>query len=436
MLARTFIRQRRRVALSTRVKSTVTQPFEASSSSVSQATSLEVEDDSVQLTGQGYLPVTNKLEIVNTLDLEKWPVYRILGKDGKLLGDSQVPADLDQVKITEMYKGMVRVQAMDDIFYNAQRQGRISFYMQNSGEEGTHIGSAAALSSEDVILAQYRELGVLLWRGFSLQQAADQCFSNEKDLGKGRQMPVHYGSAELNFQTISSPLATQLPQASGVAYALKLSKKNAVAVCYFGEGAASEGDFHAAVNFASTLDAPAIFFCRNNGYAISTPVKDQFRGDGIVSRAVGYGVHAIRVDGNDIFAVYEAVKEARSVALRESRPVLIEAMSYRMGHHSTSDDSTRYRSLSEIEHWHDNLDPLKRLQSFMTERGWWDDEQEQNLRDELRVAVMEALTTAEKRPKSGFVELFQDVYKDMPPNLIKQRKELVEHMKKYPEEYK
>lgn len=436
MLARTFIKQSRRVALSNRVKSTVTQPFEASSSSVSQATSLEVEDDSVQLTGQGYLPVTNKLEIVNTLDLEKWPVYRILGKDGKLLGDSQVPADLDQVKITEMYKGMVRVQAMDDIFYNAQRQGRISFYMQNSGEEGTHIGSAAALSSEDVILAQYRELGVLLWRGFSLQQAADQCFSNEKDLGKGRQMPVHYGSAELNFQTISSPLATQLPQASGVAYALKLSKKNAVAVCYFGEGAASEGDFHAAVNFASTLDAPAIFFCRNNGYAISTPVKDQFRGDGIVSRAVGYGVHAIRVDGNDIFAVYEAVKEARSVALRESRPVLIEAMSYRMGHHSTSDDSTRYRSLSEIEHWHDNLDPLKRLQSFMTERGWWDDEQEQNLRDELRVAVMEALTTAEKRPKSGFVELFQDVYKDMPPNLIKQRKELVEHMKKYPEEYK
>ena len=418
------------------MKSTVTQPFESSSSVTQATTSLEVEDDSVQLTGQGYLPVTNKLEIVNTLDFEKWPVYRILGKDGKLLGDSQVPADLDQAKITQMYESMVSVQAMDDIFYNAQRQGRISFYMQNSGEEGAHVGSAAALSSEDVILAQYRELGVLLWRGFSLQQAADQCFSNEKDLGKGKQMPVHYGSSALNFHTISSPLATQLPQASGVAYALKMSKKDAVAMCYFGEGAASEGDFHAAVNFASTLDAPALFFCRNNGYAISTPVKDQFRGDGIASRAVGYGIHAIRVDGNDIFAVYEAVKEARAVALRESRPVLIEAMSYRRGHHSTSDDSTRYRSLAEIEHWHDNLDPVTRLRTFMEGNGWWDGEKEQNLRDELRVAVMEALTTAEKRPKSNYTELFQDVYKDMPPNLIKQRKELVEHMKKYPDEYK
>ena len=420
-----------------RVKSTVTAPSEAASSSSSSTTLAdEIENDDVQLTGQGLLPVTNKLEIVNTQDLDKWPVYRILGREGKLLGDAKVPEGLDQDKITSMYKAMVRVQAMDDIFYNAQRQGRISFYMQNSGEEGIQTGSAAALTNDDVILAQYRELGVLLWRGFSLQQAADQCFSNEKDLGKGRQMPVHYGSKELNFQTISSPLATQLPQASGVAYALKMSKKDAVAVTYFGEGAASEGDFHAAVNIASTLDAPAIFFCRNNGYAISTPVKDQFRGDGIVSRAAGYGVHAIRVDGNDIFAVYEAVKEAKAVALRESRPVLIEAMSYRRGHHSTSDDSTRYRSLSEIEHWQQHLDPVTRLRSFMTERGWWSEDEETSLRDEERLLVLDALTTAENRPKGSYVELFQDVYKDMPPNLIKQRKELIDHMQKYPDHYK
>lgn len=123
-------------------------------------------------------------------------------------------------------------------------------------------------STLDVIFAQYRELGVFLWRGFTLQQAADQCFSNEADLGKGRQMPVHYGSLALNIQTISSPLATQMPQAVGAAYSLKRKHLDAVAVCYFGEGAASEGDFHAALNFASTLDAPIIFFCRNNGYAI------------------------------------------------------------------------------------------------------------------------------------------------------------------------
>ncbi len=146
-----------------------------------------------------------------------------------------------------------------------------------------------------------------------------------------------------------------------------LRGKESISMCYFGEGAASEGDFHAALNFASTLEAPMIFFCRNNGYAISTPTKDQFRGDGIISRAAGYGMHAIRVDGNDIFAVHQVVKEARKMALEQNRPVLIEAMSYRRGHHSTSDDSTRYRSLSEIKHWHDNLCPVKRLR-YLNER--------------------------------------------------------------------
>ena len=185
-------------------------------------------------------------------------------------------------------------------------------------------GSASALSPSDIIFAQYREVGVLLWRGFTVQQCADQCFSNEADLGKGRQMPVHYGSQQFNFQTISSPLATQMPQAVGAAYSLKLSNADSIAVCYFGEGAASEGDFHAALNFSATLEAPMIFFCRNNGYAISTSSAEQFRGDGIVSRAAGYGIHAIRVDGNDVFAVHMATAAAREIALTQSCPVLIE----------------------------------------------------------------------------------------------------------------
>lgn len=192
----------------------------------------------------------------------------------------------------------------------AQRQGRISFYMQAAGEEAVVVGSAAGLKPQDVIFAQYREVGALLWRGFTVQQCADQCFSNSADLGKGRQMPVHYGTKELNFQTVSSPLTTQLPQAAGAAYALKMNEKNdAIALCYFGEGAASEGDFHAALNFAATAEVPVIYFCRNNGYAISTPTKDQYRGDGIISRAAGYGMYAIRVDGNDVFAVKKAVEE-------------------------------------------------------------------------------------------------------------------------------
>ena len=156
-------------------------------------------------------------------------------------------------------------------------------------------------------------------------------------------MPVHYGSKDLHFQTISSPLTTQLPQASGSGYAFRLDGEDRVAMCYFGDGAASEGDFHAALNFAATLKSQTIFFCRNNGYAISTPVSDQYKGDGIVSRGPGYGIHSIRIDGNDLFAVYQATKEARELCVSKQVPVLIEAMTYRVGHHSTSDDSTRYR---------------------------------------------------------------------------------------------
>ena len=408
---------------------------ESSASSASSTATIAVEDDSVQLTGQGLVPTTQQMTFVDPADTETWPVYRILGARGALMPGCEAPAHLGKEEVITMYKSMIRIQALDDIFYNAQRQGRISFYMQNSGEEATHIGSASALTTEDTVFAQYREVGVLLWRGFSLQQAADQCFSNEKDLGKGRQMPVHYGSKELNYQTISSPLATQLPQAVGAAYALKLGGKKACTICYFGEGAASEGDFHAALNFAATVEAPVIFFCRNNGYAISTPVKDQFRGDGIISRAAGYGMKAIRVDGNDIFAVHNATKEAKRIAVEEGRPVLIEAMSYRRGHHSTSDDSTRYRSQAEITHWSENLDPVTRLRTYMESHNWWSEAEEVALRESERVSVMDALTTAEKRPKPDVSHLFEDVYKEMTPNLLKQQKELKDHMALYPEYY-
>jgi 2-oxoisovalerate dehydrogenase E1 component alpha subunit len=199
------------------------------------------------------------------------------------------------------------------------------------GEEGIHFGAASALEAQDTVLAQYREQGLLMWRGFTLQQFTDQCFSNESDLGKGRQMPVHYGSKALNYQTISSPLGTQIPQASGAAYRLKLQGKDAVSICFFGEGCTSTTDFHSGLNFAATLGCPVIFFCRNNGYAISTSVKDQYHGDGVVSRAPGYGMAAIRVDGSDPFAVHAAVRDARAYALENKAPVLIEAMAYRLG---------------------------------------------------------------------------------------------------------
>lgn len=234
---------------------------------------------------------------------------------------------LDKTFLQKMYKDMILLNVIDKILYESQRQGRISFYMTNYGEEATHIGSAAALDSNDIVYGQYREVGVLLWRGYTLKELISQCYGNVDDKGKGRQMPVHYGSKRLNFVTISSPLGTQIPQAVGAAYALK--NQNCVVICYFGEGAASEGDAHAAFNFAATLDCPVIFFCRNNGYAISTHAKEQYRGDGIAARGPAYGINTLRVDGNDVFAVYNATKLARDFALNNKKPVIIEALTYR-----------------------------------------------------------------------------------------------------------
>jgi 2-oxoisovalerate dehydrogenase E1 component alpha subunit len=278
--------------------------------------------------------------------------------------------------------------------------------------------------------------GVLMWRGWSLEHFANQCFSNALDLGKGRQMPVHYGTAELNFQTISSPLATQIPQASGAAYALKREGSKNIAVCYFGEGAASEGDFHVALNMASTLECPALFFCRNNGYAISTPSSEQFRGDGIASRGAGYGMHTIRVDGNDVLAVYDVVKAARELAIKEQRPVLIEAMTYRAGHHSTSDDSSRYREIDEIKHWSDRNNPIVRTRMLLEARNLWDADKEAALRDTCRKAVLQALSSAESAKKPPVSSLFVDVYDEKPQHLLEQEQQLRDHLKEYASEYK
>lgn len=337
--------------------------------------------------------------------------------------------------VLNIYQQMIRLSQMDQFLYDIQRQGRISFYMTSFGEEATHFGSSAALDFEDIVYAQYREAGVLMWRGFSYDDFCNQCYSNHLDLGKGRQMPMHYGSNELNFHTISSPLTTQLPQAAGCAYALKMQGKKNVCICYFGEGAASEGDFHAALNFAATLDCPVIYFCRNNKYAISTPAHEQYRGDGIAGRGVSYGIKTIRVDGNDLFAVYEATLEARRYALEHNKPVLIEAMTYRVGHHSTSDDATRYRSQEEIDYWTGDRSPMSRVRKYLEKRGLWDEVKEKEVRSTARKDILEAIKKAEAQVKPSRSELFTDVYDELTPNLKEQKRELEEHLAKYPDAY-
>ena len=296
--------------------------------------------------------------------------------------------------------------------------------MTSSGEEATAVGSAAALTPDDVVFSQYREQGVLMWRGFSMLDMADQCYGNAREQGKGRQMPIHYGAKALNFHTISSPLATQLPHAAGAAYALKLSRRPAVAVAYFGEGAASEGDFHAALNFAATLACPVVFICRNNGWAISTPATEQYRGDGIAGRGPSYGIATLRVDGGDARAVFNATAEARRLALERSAPVLVEAMSYRSGHHSTSDDSSRYRAAEEMRAWRAR-DPVTRFQRWVEAQGWWDGERDRELRAGARREAIAALQDAQRVPKAPLSDMFEDVYDEVPPHLEAQRREVL-----------
>eukprot|EP01104_Vermistella_antarctica_P001336 TRINITY_DN11389_c0_g1_i1.p1 TRINITY_DN11389_c0_g1~~TRINITY_DN11389_c0_g1_i1.p1 ORF type:complete len:473 (-),score=130.54 TRINITY_DN11389_c0_g1_i1:34-1386(-) len=390
-----------------------------------------VHPDSYEETGY-----TNALEFVRyTGDHQQpFPIYRVMNTKGEIINSAEEP-EFEKEKLLKVFTDMVMLYEVDTVLENSQRQGRISFYMTNKGEEASHFGSAAALEPEDEVFAQYREAGVLLHRGFTLQQICDQCFSNSGDPAKGRQMPVHYGSKAINFQFISSPLGTQLPQAAGAAYAQKMMGSDNVSICYFGDGAASTGDFHPALNFAATLDCPVIFFCRNNGYAISTPVSEQYRGDGIVSRGQGYGMDSIRVDGNDFFAVYNSTKRARQIAAEEKRPVLIEAMTYRVGHHSTSDDSTRYREGDEIATWQETDNPSARLQRYLSKKGWLNDDDVPAMRKAARQEVLKAMKTAEAKKFPSIDHLFTDVYAQPTKNLLNQQKEMLEHLEEYKEHY-
>ena len=375
---------------------------------------------------------TNKVEII-TKGVVDIPMLQILSAEGELI-EKAVEPDLSKEEALKIFNTMHYIRVLDERMVGAQRQGRISFYLASTGEEAASVASAAALSDDDMIMSQYREQGALAYRGYTTEQFMNQMFSNKDDPNKGRQMPIHYGDKPLNFMTISSPLGTQIPQASGYAYGQKMSGNDVVTICYFGEGAASEGDFHAGLNMAAVLNCPVIFFCRNNGYAISTPAEEQFAGDGIASRGLGYGIKTIRVDGNDVLAIYAATKEARRIAIEEKCPVLIEAMTYRLAAHSTSDDPTGYRSREEEDKWRAK-DPIARMAKWLESKGWFDEAENQKRVDKARQDVLAAMKSCEKTDVCAIEDIVEDVYDTAPWHLKEQLSELKAHIKKYPKMY-
>jgi pyruvate dehydrogenase E1 component alpha subunit/2-oxoisovalerate dehydrogenase E1 component alpha subunit len=303
---------------------------------------------------------------------------------------------------------MLRVRAIDTRMLALQRQGRVGFYGPASGQEATPVAVAFALEPDDWVFPALREGAVMLVRGFPLDRYLAQVFGNELDVLRGRQMPSHMSGRVANQVSWSSCIGTQLPHAVGAAYAMRLQKRSSIALAFLGDGATSTGDFHSALNFAGVLRTPTVFVCQNNQYAISLPVSRQSAAP-LCARAEAYAVPSEQVDGNDALAVYEVVRRAVSRARSGGGPSFIEALTYRVGPHSSSDDPTLYRSEEERERWL-GRDPVARLGQHLREHGLLTDALEQKLRDELEHEISEALARAEAGPRPPLGSLFEDVY--------------------------
>lgn len=353
-------------------------------------------------------------------------LLQVMAPDGKLV-DPDFAQTVPDADVVALYEAMVAQREYDQRMIKMQRQGRLGFYLACTGEEVCSYAPAYALREDDWLFPAYREPGTALWRGMPFQAWVDNMVGNVDDPVKGRQMPVHWTARAQNVVSISSPVGTQIPQCAGVAYAMKVAGKDSVACCFFGEGTSSEGDFHVGLNFAGVWKAPALFFCRNNKYAISTPYHKTTAVEHIVSRASGYGIRGQLVDGNDLLGVIKAVREAAEWARAGNGPTLLEAKTYRLAAHSTSDDPKGYRTREEEAEWAAK-DPLIRLKAYLEGRGLWDDDREAVTKETAAKRIIDALTIAESKPHPPVDELFDDVFTELPAHLQRQKVTLLDHV--------
>lgn len=350
-------------------------------------------------------------------------MLRVLEPTGHLRGD--VDPDMDPALAVRLYEAMHFQRVLDTRLLNLQRQGRIGFYGTATGQEATTFAAAAAVHDEDWVFPALREGGVLLWRGYPLEKYVCQLFGNTGDSQGGHQMPCHYADRSVRVVSWSSCIATQLPHAVGMAFAARRLGHPHIALAFLGDGATSSPDFHAAMNFAGVWKAPVVFVCQNNHWAISVPVSRQTAVTELVTKAAGYGVHGVRVDGNDPLAVHLAVREAASRARAGNGPTFVEAVTYRMGGHSSSDDPGRYREEKEVRTWGER-DPLTRFRRYLEERGLWDEKREAAATEAAAARIAEAVRAAEKLGPPPLESLFEHVYAELPWHLVEQRKWLAE----------
>ncbi|WP_246258635.1 pyruvate dehydrogenase (acetyl-transferring) E1 component subunit alpha [Kroppenstedtia pulmonis] len=313
------------------------------------------------------------------------------------------------------YKWMVQVRLFDRRSILLQRQGRIGTYAPLEGQEAAQVGSALALKKEDWIFPSYREHGVAMIAGMPLSRILLYWMGRVE----GNVTPEG-----VRLLPPCVPIATQMPQAMGAAWAAKLKKESSIAVAYFGDGATSEGDFHEACNFAGVFQLPVVYFCQNNHYAISVPFHRQSATPTVVEKADAYAIQGVQVDGNDVLAVYTAMKEAVDRGRQGEGATLIEAVTYRKGAHTTADDATRYRDEQEVEEWVNHRDPLRRYESLLIREGLWTEAEMRDWESYCKETVEQAVREAEAASPPSAEHLFAHVFEKLPPDLVKQREQV------------
>jgi 2-oxoisovalerate dehydrogenase E1 component alpha subunit len=345
---------------------------------------------------------------------------QLVAPDGAPTSEDRYTRDLPPETLSWLYELMVATRGLDGEFTNLQRQGELALFASCRGQEAAQIGAAACLRKTDWLFPQYREIGAFLLRGITPAQ-----------MGAVWRGKWHggLGFTERCCAPISIQIGTHGLHAVGAAMGAQRLGEDSVTVAFLGDGATSEGDAHEALNFAAVFKAPCVFFVQNNQWAISTPVSHQMAAPSIAHRAIGYGMPGIRVDGNDVLACYAVMAEAAQRAREGGGPTLIEAITYRMGPHTTSDDPTRYRSADEVDHWL-ALDPIARYRTYLQNAGVWNERLEERvearskrLRSELRESVVGA-------DDFDVAEMFDTVYHDITPELVRQREELLTELAK------
>jgi pyruvate dehydrogenase E1 component alpha subunit len=353
------------------------------------------------------------------MSVELEPI-QLVAPDGTPTAETRYRRDLPPETLAWLYESMVVTRELDTEFVNLQRQGELALFAGSRGQEAAQVGATACLRKTDWLFPQYRELGALLVRGINPAQMGA--------VWRGR----WHGGLEFTKKCcapIAIPIGTHGLHAVGAAMAAQRLGEDSVTVAFLGDGATSEGDVHEALNLATVFAVPCVFFVQNNQWAISLPVARQQAGPSIAHRAIGYGMPGVRVDGNDVLACYSVMEEAAERARRGGGPTLIEAVTYRMGPHTTSDDPTRYRSDDELAYWRAR-DPIDRYRVYLQATEVWTERLEERvmtrahrMRAELRDAVINT-------PDVDVTELFDTVYHDITPELARQRDQLAAELAK------